>query len=69
MLAVQLRGLAQLKQLRLCYRVVAVVSHGDVIRDLVAHFRGLHIDFLQRIEITPASITILELDDWGPSFA
>ncbi len=68
MLAVQLRGVAQIEQLRLRHRVVAVVSHGDVIRGLTAHFLGLHLDFLQRIEISPASITILELDDWGAQF-
>lgn len=40
---------------------VAVVSHSDVIKLIVAHYLGAHIDFFQRIEISPASLTILHL--------
>jgi broad specificity phosphatase PhoE len=65
MLAAQARAVQYLDQLRLRHRAAAIVSHGDVIRALVAHFLGLHLDFFQRIEISPGSITILELEDWG----
>jgi len=40
---------------------VAVVSHSDVIKLIVAHYLGAHIDLFQRIEISPASLTILHL--------
>mgnify|MGYP001766497626 CR=1 FL=1 len=40
---------------------VAVVSHSDVIKLVVAHYLGMHIDFFQRLEISPASTTVLYL--------
>ncbi len=40
---------------------VAVVSHSDVIKLMVAHYLGMHIDFFQRLEVSPASTTVLYL--------
>lgn len=40
---------------------VVVVSHSDIIKLVVAHYLGAHIDFFQRIEISPASISIIRL--------
>jgi len=40
---------------------VAVVSHSDVIKLMVAHYLGMHLDFFQRLEISPASTTVLYL--------
>ena len=37
-----------------------MVSHGDVIKAIVASSMGMHLDHFQRIVIDPASITILE---------
>ena len=37
-----------------------MVSHGDVIKAIVASSMGMHLDDFQRIVIDPASITILE---------
>ena len=37
-----------------------MVSHGDVIKAIVASSMGMHLDDFQRIVIYPASITILE---------
>jgi len=37
-----------------------MVSHGDVIKSIVASSLGMHLDDFQRIVIDPASITILE---------
>ncbi len=37
-----------------------MVSHGDVIKAIVASAMGMHLDDFQRIVIDPASITILE---------
>jgi len=45
---------------------VAVVTHGDVIRLSLAHFAGIHIDLYQRLEVSPASVTVLALGDGGP---
>lgn len=45
---------------------IAIVSHGDPIRSVLAHFMGLHIDLMQRLEISPASMSIVQLDKWSP---
>lgn len=41
-------------------RVVAV-SHSDIIKLVLAHFLGMHLDLFQRIEISPASLSVLYL--------
>jgi probable phosphoglycerate mutase len=55
---------------------IAVFSHGDVLRLCVAHYLGLATDLFQRISISPASITVVQvgggfsrltrLNDTGP---
>jgi probable phosphoglycerate mutase len=45
---------------------IAVVSHSDVLRAALAYFLGVPIDLAHRIEIEPASVTVLALDEWGP---
>ena len=40
---------------------IAIVSHGDVIKAIVAFHLGMALDCFQRIVIDPASITILRL--------
>jgi probable phosphoglycerate mutase len=44
---------------------VALVSHGDVIRAALAHYLGVHLDLLLRIEISPASLSVVRLSPWG----
>ena len=39
-----------------------VVSHGDVIKSIVAAVMGTHMDNFQKIVIDPASITVLDFD-------
>ncbi len=46
--------------------VVAVVTHADVIRLLLAHFAGIHIDLFQRLTVSPASVSALVLGDRVP---
>jgi probable phosphomutase (TIGR03848 family) len=64
------RSMAALDQVRrtpeLAGRLVAVVSHGDVLRSLVAHCIGMDPDAIHRIEIAPASVSVLlsEGDNW-----
>lgn len=45
---------------------VAAVSHADVIRAAVAHVLGLPLQFYDRFDISPASITTLRIDEDGP---
>jgi probable phosphomutase (TIGR03848 family) len=44
-------------------RTIAVVSHGDVIKSVVAHYLGVPLDLFQRIAIAPASHSIVHLRD------
>jgi broad specificity phosphatase PhoE len=39
-----------------------LVSHGDVIKSIVAHCLGMHLDQFQRLVIEPASMTIIDTD-------
>ncbi len=41
--------------------VIIVVSHADVIKLVLAHYLGVHIDLFQRITVSPASVNILAL--------
>lgn len=41
--------------------MVVVVSHADIIRLLLAHYLGIHIDLFQRLIISPASASVLAL--------
>jgi probable phosphomutase (TIGR03848 family) len=41
--------------------LVVVVSHADLIKMILAHFLGMHLDAFQRIVIAPASISTLML--------
>ncbi|MBW3665395.1 MAG: histidine phosphatase family protein [Actinobacteria bacterium] len=44
---------------------IVCVSHADTIKAVVAHYIGLHLDHLQRLEVSPASLTTLQLDPTG----
>jgi ribonuclease H / adenosylcobalamin/alpha-ribazole phosphatase len=44
---------------------VAIVSHADVIRGLVAACLGLSLDNVLRFEIGPASVSRILFGDWG----
>jgi probable phosphoglycerate mutase len=65
---VQVRAVRAVEDLRHVHRRAAVclVSHGDVIRLVAAHYMGLHIDLFQRIMVGPASITVIGVNDYGP---
>jgi probable phosphoglycerate mutase len=45
---------------------VALVSHADVLRGAILHWLGAPLDLFLRIEVEPASLTIVELAEWGP---
>ena len=63
MLAVQARAVAALCRLAAAFpeAEVAVVSHGDVIKAVLAHILRAPLDMLRRIEIGPASTSRLAL--------
>lgn len=65
---IQSRGVAVLEDLRARHPKdrICVVSHGDVIRLVMAHYMGIHLDLFQRILVTPASISVLSVTDSGP---
>lgn len=45
---------------------LAVVSHGDPIRLILAHYAGLHLDLFQRIEVAAASVSVVVTGEQGP---
>lgn len=66
MLEVQARGLAELERIRERQPegVCAVFSHGDVIKSIIAHCAGIPLDLFHRLEVSPASISIVRVSDW-----
>ncbi|MCJ7832722.1 MAG: MSMEG_4193 family putative phosphomutase [Actinobacteria bacterium] len=46
--------------------VYAVVSHGDVIKAVLADALGLHLDLFQRIVVDPASLSVVSYGDTRP---
>ena len=47
-------------------QTVAVVSHADPIKMVVAHFLGLPLDLFRRLSVSPASVTVLAFEPTGP---
>ena len=68
MRAVQTRIVNALESL-VCQRqdeMIALVFHADLIKMALAHYLGMHLDVFQRIVISPASISILQLGHSRP---
>ena len=64
----KLRICRELKRLTDEYRpkdLIVCVSHSDVIKLAVAFYIGLHIDQFQRLHVSPASITALNINESG----
>ena len=59
---VQQRAVLGIEQLRVRHpeRTVLVVSHADVIKAIVGTALGMSLDLLERFEISPASVSVLE---------
>jgi len=49
--------------------MIALVFHADLIKMTVAHYLGMHLDNFQRIVISPASISTLQLGHGRPYVA
>jgi probable phosphoglycerate mutase len=65
---VQKRGVDAIEQLSQAHEkeIVAAISHADVIKLILAHYLGMHIDLFQRLVINPASVSLLTVSSHGP---
>ncbi len=45
--------------------IIVVVSHADLIKLVLAHYLGVHMDLFQRVVISPASASVLTLSPSG----
>lgn len=68
MIEVQARMIEEIQRLRAQYpeQTLAVFSHGDPIRAVLAYYLGVPLDLFQRIEVSPASLSTLTLNEHGP---
>lgn len=64
---VQFRAIQALEKLSATHHddIIVVVSHADLIKLVLAHYLGTHIDLFQRIVISPASVSVLALMNNG----
>lgn len=64
-LEVQTRAVTELDKLSSQHNNarVAIVSHADVIKAAVGYFTATPIDLLQRIEISPCSVSVIAIDN------
>ncbi|MBZ0157306.1 MAG: histidine phosphatase family protein [Alphaproteobacteria bacterium] len=65
---VQARMVAEMERIQGLHPdgMVAVVSHGDVIKAAIAYYVGIPLDLMRRIEIGPASVSSIAIDAYGP---
>ncbi len=71
MRGVQERAVNEIERLAAAHPrdLIVVVSHADLIKMVMAHFLGMHLDNFQRIVISPASINTLMLGFGRPYVA
>lgn len=64
---VQARAVAELLRLRDVHpsSTVVVFSHAAPIRAALGYFLGMPLDMLHRLEISTASVSEIELEEWG----
>ncbi|MFZ4815594.1 MAG: MSMEG_4193 family putative phosphomutase [Phototrophicaceae bacterium] len=65
---VQTRAVTEIERLAQAYPrdTLAVFSHADLIKMVMAHYLGMHLDVFQRIVIDPASICEIHLNHSRP---
>jgi probable phosphoglycerate mutase len=68
MIEVQARMLRLLERLGAAHpdQALGLISHGDVIKATLAYFLGVPLDLFARIEISPASVSIVRIERYGP---
>ncbi|UCG23936.1 MAG: MSMEG_4193 family putative phosphomutase [Chloroflexota bacterium] len=66
-LEVQQRAVTAIESLSRRHKkeMIAIVSHADVIKLVLAHYLGTHIDLFQRIAVSTASVSLLALPESG----
>ena len=66
--SVQYRAVNAIEEIRKKHRhgAVCCVTHGDVIKLVLAHYLGVHIDLFQRIVTAPAGISALSVGEGDP---
>ena len=64
---VQSRAVAAVEQLAAAHKgeAIAVGSHADVIRVILANYLGSPLDLIHRINVAPASVSIVDLYEAG----
>jgi probable phosphoglycerate mutase len=64
----QARAVAEIDAIRAEHPegTIAAVSHSDVIKAIIAHYAGMHLDLFQRLAVSPASLNILVFSKMGP---
>lgn len=65
---IQARVIAEMNRLRHRHpdQLVALFSHGDVIKAALTYWMGCPLDLLHRIEISLASVSVVAIGDYGP---
>jgi probable phosphoglycerate mutase len=68
MVEVQQRMVTGIERLRTenPHGTLAVISHADPIKTVLAHYAGIPLDFFLRLEISLVSVSILKIGDYGP---
>lgn len=73
MMAMQARSVAAIRRLDASFEaehgpgaVWVAVSHGDIIKSVLADALGLHLDLFQRLHVDPASVSIVRYTDTRP---
>lgn len=68
LLELQRRGVVAIEEIRKRHRhgLVAAVSHADMIKAILAHYLGLHLDLFQRLNVEPASLSAIALGQGFP---
>lgn len=71
MRGVQVRAVDEIERIvrRHPGQTVVIVSHADLIKMVLAHFLGMHLDSFQRIVVSPASISTLVMGHSRPYIA
>ena len=60
-LELQRRGVEAVEEIRTAHKrgAVAVFSHADMIKAILAHYLGMHLDLFQRLHVETASVSAL----------
>lgn len=68
LLEVQQRMIAEANELASKHSgsTIALFSHGDPLRLLLAHYLGVHIELFQRLVVSPASVSAVAITPRGP---